>query len=62
MIKTTVSMLILTLILFNPHPFHQILPGACYLTLFGNIIIYMTIIGYFIFFDNDEDNVYGGMA
>lgn len=42
--------------------FNQILPGACYLTLFGNIIIYMTIIGYFIFFDNDEDNVYGGMA
>lgn len=46
--------------LFDPPM--QIMMGACYLTLFGNIIVYMTIIGYFIFFDNDEDNVYGGMA
>lgn len=39
-----------------------IMVGACYLTLFGNIVVYLTIVGYFIFFDNDEDNVYGNMA
>lgn len=39
----------------------QIAWGACYLTLSGNFIVYLTIVGYFMFFEN-EDNVYGGMA
>lgn len=40
----------------------QIKVGACILTLCGNIVVYLTILGYFLFLDPDEAAAYGGMA
>lgn len=34
--------------------YFQIQWGACYLTLAGNIIIYLTLVGFFVTFDQDE--------
>ncbi|KAJ8664269.1 hypothetical protein QAD02_005931 [Eretmocerus hayati] len=31
-------------------------PAACYLTLAGNIVVYLTIIGFFIAFDQDDSD------
>lgn len=43
--------------------FHfQIKIGACILTLCGNVVVYLTILGYFLFLDPDENATYGGMA
>lgn len=30
--------------------------GACYLTLAGNVIVYLTIIGFFTIFDMDDSD------
>ena len=30
--------------------------GACYLTLAGNVVVYLTIYGFFTIFDNDESD------
>ncbi|XP_031636944.1 leptin receptor gene-related protein-like [Contarinia nasturtii] len=38
-----------------------ILLGASVLTICGNIVVYLTIFGYFLFLDPDE-TTYGGMA
>lgn len=40
----------------------QIKFGACILTLCGNVVVYVTILGYFLFLDPDENATYGGMA
>lgn len=32
----------------------QIKWGACYLTLAGNIVVYSTLVGFFITFDQDD--------
>lgn len=32
-----------------------ILAGACYLTLAGNVIVYLTILGFFTIFDTEDD-------
>lgn len=29
--------------------------GACYLTLAGNVVVYLTLIGFFMSFDQDDD-------
>ncbi|XP_066595819.1 leptin receptor gene-related protein isoform X2 [Prorops nasuta] len=29
-------------------------PGACYLTLAGNVIVYLTLVGFFMSFDEDD--------
>lgn len=29
--------------------------GACYLTLAGNIVVYLTLIGFFVTFDQDDE-------
>ncbi|KOB68284.1 Leptin receptor overlapping transcript-like 1 [Operophtera brumata] len=31
-------------------------PGACYLTLAGNVVVYLTIIGFFTIFDMDDSD------
>lgn len=36
--------------------------GACILTLCGNVVVYLTVLGYFLFLDPDEAATYGGMA
>lgn len=41
--------------------FKQIKWGACYLALAGNVVVYLTMMAYFSFFDQD-DSVYGGMS
>ncbi|XP_026320473.1 leptin receptor gene-related protein isoform X1 [Hyposmocoma kahamanoa] len=33
-----------------------ILTGACYLTLAGNVIVYLTILGFFTIFDMDDND------
>lgn len=48
-------------VFIKPFCYLQIMMGACYLTICGNIVVYLTIIG-FILFDSEEDNVYGGMT
>lgn len=30
--------------------------GACYLTLAGNVVVYLTLLGFFITFDSDESD------
>lgn len=40
----------------------QIKIGACILTLCGNVVVYLTILGYFLFLDPDDNATYGGMA
>lgn len=35
--------------------------GASILTICGNVVVYLTIFGYFLFLDPDE-TTYGGMA
>lgn len=34
---------------------HTILWGACNLTLAGNVVVYITLIGFFISFDQEDD-------
>lgn len=46
----------------NVHIFTQIKVGACLLTICGNIVVYLTILGYFLFLDPEETATYGGMA
>ncbi|XP_015175539.1 PREDICTED: leptin receptor gene-related protein [Polistes dominula] len=29
-------------------------PGACYLTLAGNVIVYLTLVGFFVTFEQDD--------
>lgn len=41
--------------------YFQIKFGASVLTICGNIVVYLTIFGYFLFLDPDE-TTYGGMA
>uniref|UniRef100_A0A1L8DK75 Putative leptin receptor protein-related protein n=1 Tax=Nyssomyia neivai TaxID=330878 RepID=A0A1L8DK75_9DIPT len=33
-----------------------ILAGACYLTLCGNVVVYITLLGYFLLFDADDSD------
>jgi len=35
--------------------FTVIKPGACYLTVSGNIVTFFTILGFFIYFDSDDE-------
>lgn len=30
--------------------------GACYLTLAGNVVVYSTLLGYFLTFDSDDSD------
>lgn len=30
--------------------------GACYLTLAGNVVVYLTLLGFFITFDSDDSD------
>lgn len=34
--------------------FLQIQWGACWLVLSGNVVVYLTILGFFLAFDNDD--------
>lgn len=34
----------------------QIKAGACYLTLCGNVVVYITLLGYFLLFDADDSD------
>ena len=36
------------------HPVIEL--GACYLTLAGNVVVYLTIIGFFLAFDNEDSD------
>ncbi|XP_020710383.1 leptin receptor gene-related protein [Athalia rosae] len=38
----------------SPTPTPVIYPGACYLTLAGNVIVYLTLVGFFIAFDQED--------
>lgn len=49
-------------ILLKLSNFEQIKFGASVLTIIGNIVVYITIFGYFVFLEPDETNTYGGMA
>lgn len=51
-----------SLLIENENRQFQIKIGACILTLCGNIVVYLTILGYFLFLDPDENATYGGMA
>lgn len=33
---------------------YQIQWGACYLTLAGNVVVYLTLVGFFMTFDQDD--------
>ncbi|XP_017781370.1 PREDICTED: leptin receptor gene-related protein isoform X2 [Nicrophorus vespilloides] len=39
----------------SPDPEPTIKWGACYLTLAGNVVVYLTLYGFFISFDHEDD-------